>query len=90
MRGRTSSTWKPAINAFYDLSTDRRPASKDAFGIPHDLKILDEVFRCPDGSYSAKNHYWSSWWLQDLIAGTTPEQQACGANRDRRIGGSAA
>ena len=38
--------------------------------------MLDEIFRCPDGTYSEKNKYWSSWSLRDLIADTTPGQQA--------------
>ena len=40
------------------------------------MLILDEVFRCPDGSYSEKNRYWSAWALRDLIAGTAPERLA--------------
>jgi tRNA(Arg) A34 adenosine deaminase TadA len=101
-----------AINAFYDLPKDQRPAaqdaifiathepcplclssitwggfdnffylftyedSKDAYGIPHDIVMLAEIFRCPDGTYSEKNNYRSSWSLRDLIATTNPEQQA--------------
>lgn len=38
--------------------------------------ILDEIFRCPDGSYNEKNRYWSAWGSRDLIAKTSPEQQA--------------
>jgi hypothetical protein len=43
--------------------------TKDAFNIPHDLKMLEEIFRCPDGSYAQKNDYWNSWGLRELIAG---------------------
>ena len=58
-------TWAGFDNFFYLFSYED---TKDAFNIPHDLKILEEVFRCPDGSYSQKNYYWNSWGLQDLIS----------------------
>jgi hypothetical protein len=43
--------------------------------------MLDEIFRCPDGTYSEKNKFWSSWSLRDVIATTTPEQQAAFTKR---------
>ena len=58
-------TWAGFDNFFYLFSYED---TKDAFNIPHDLKILDEVFGCPDGSYAPKNDYWACWGLQDLIA----------------------
>ena len=69
----SSITWGGFDNFFYLFTYED---SRDAYGIPHDIVMLDEIFRCPDGSYSEKNKYWSSWSLRDLIAGTTPEQQA--------------
>ena len=38
--------------------------------------MLDEIFRDPEGTYNEKNKFWSAWGLRDLIATTTPEQQA--------------
>jgi len=38
--------------------------------------MLDEIFRCPDGTYSEKNKFWSSWSLRDVIAGTAAEERA--------------
>ena len=67
-------TWGGFGNFFYLFSYED---SKDAFNIPHDLKLLDEVFRCPDGSYSEKNHYWVSWNIRDLIK-TLPESEQAG------------
>jgi hypothetical protein len=61
----SGNTWGGWDNFFYLFSYED---TKDAFNIPHDLKLLDEVFRCPDGSYSEKNDYWSSWGIQELIA----------------------
>ena len=66
-------TWSGFDNFFYLFSYED---SKDAFDIPHDLEILEEVFRCPDGSYSEKNAYWSSWSLQELIRGRDAEARA--------------
>jgi len=33
----------------------------------HDLAMLAEVFRCPDGSYADANAYRKSYYLVDLI-----------------------
>ena len=69
----SSITWGGFDNFFYLFTYEN---SKDAYGIPHDIVMLDEIFRCPDGTYSEKNKYWSSWGLRELITSTTPEQQA--------------
>ena len=68
-----SITWGGFDNFFYLFTYED---SRDAYGIPHDIVMLDEIFRCPDGSYSEKNRYWSSWSLRKLIADTNAEQQA--------------
>ncbi len=106
-----------AINQFYDLSAEDRPApsdcvfiathepcplclsgiswggfdnfvylftyedSRDAYGIPHDIVMLDEVFRAPDGSYSEKNKYWNSWSIRDLIASLPADQSTAFSDR---------
>jgi tRNA(Arg) A34 adenosine deaminase TadA len=93
-----------ALNAFYKLPPDQRPAThdcfflsthepcslclsaitwtgfdnffylfgyedtRDAFNIPHDLKILSEVFRVENGDYARRNAFWTSGALADLIA----------------------
>ena len=69
----SSITWGGFDNFFYLFTYED---SRDAYGIPHDIVMLDEIFRCPDGTYSEKNKYWSSWSLRDLVASTSPEQQA--------------
>ncbi len=66
-------TWGGFDNFFYLFTYED---SKDAYGIPHDLKIHDEVFRNPEGTYSKKNFYWSPWSLRDLIASLPPKQRA--------------
>ena len=65
-------TWTGFDNFFYLFSYED---TKDAFNIPHDLKILDEVFNCPDGRYTRKNDYWCCWGIQELIG------QVAGAER---------
>jgi len=58
-------TWGGFDNFFYLFSYED---TKDAFNIPHDLKMQEEIFRVKDGSYAQKNYYWSSWGLRELIA----------------------
>ena len=74
----SSITWAGFDNFFYLFTYED---SRDAYGIPHDIVMLDEIFRCPDGSYSEKNKFWSSWSLRDLIETTTPEQQTAFTKR---------
>lgn len=40
--------------------------TRDRFHIPHDLRILKEVFRCDRGNYARDNPYWKS---EDVVAG---------------------
>ncbi|MHC4179491.1 MAG: nucleoside deaminase [Planctomycetota bacterium] len=58
-------TWAGFDNFFYLFSYED---TKDAFNIPHDLRMLEEIFRVNDGNYAQKNHYWSSWGLRHLVA----------------------
>ena len=69
----SSITWGGWDNFFYLFTYED---SRDAYGIPHDIVMLDEIFRCPGGSYSEKNKFWSSWSIRDLISATSDEQQA--------------
>lgn len=41
--------------------------SRDAFAIPHDLKILKEVFGLEPGGYRRNNAFWNSFFIADLI-----------------------
>jgi tRNA(Arg) A34 adenosine deaminase TadA len=69
----SSITWGGWDNFFYLFTYED---SRDAYGIPHDIVMLEEIFRCPDGSYSEKNKYWSSWGLRALIDTMAADQQA--------------
>lgn len=41
--------------------------SRDAFAIPHDLKILKEVFELEPGGYRRSNAFWNSYFIADLV-----------------------
>ena len=57
-------TWGGFDNFFYLFSYED---TKDAFNIPHDLKMNEEIFHVRDGNYAQKNYYWSSWGIKELI-----------------------
>ncbi len=42
--------------------------TRDAFAIPHDLKILQEVFGVENGEYRRENAFWRSRSIADLVA----------------------
>ena len=56
-------TWTGFDNFHYLFSHED---SRDSFAIPHDLKILKEVFTLDPGSYNAENAYWKSFALRKL------------------------
>jgi tRNA(Arg) A34 adenosine deaminase TadA len=47
--------------------------TRDAFNIPHDLKILSEVFRIENGDYARENAFWRSRSIDDLIGGESED-----------------
>ncbi len=57
-------TWTGFDNFFYLFSHED---SRDAFAIPHDLKILKEVFRREPGGYAAENAFWKSYSIPALV-----------------------
>src|SRR6476469_2979523 len=57
-------TWAGFDNFYYFPTYED---SRDAFGIPHDLKILKEVFGVDDGGYRRSNEFWSCYSVRDLI-----------------------
>jgi len=61
-------TWAGYDNFHYLFSLQD---SRDAFGIPHDLRILQEVFQCQDREYARRNTYWQSHDVQQLIGRCT-------------------
>ncbi len=57
-------TWAGYDNFHYLFSHED---SRDSFAIPHDLKILKEVFTLEPGGYNAHNAYWTSHDLRRAI-----------------------
>ncbi|WP_378948540.1 nucleoside deaminase [Mesorhizobium sp. ANAO-SY3R2] len=57
-------TWAGFDNFYYLFSHED---SRDSFAIPHDLKILREVFTLEPGGYNAENAYWKSFSLRKLV-----------------------
>lgn len=59
-------TWGGYDNYYYLFSHED---SRDSFAIPHDLKILKEVFSLGAGEYSATNAYWTRHNINHMVAG---------------------
>ena len=62
-------TWAGFDN-FFDFFTHED--SRDSFAIPHDLKILKEVFTLEPGGYRRRNAYWQARSVAEVIAGADP------------------
>ena len=57
-------TWAGFDNFYYFFTYQD---SRDAFGIPHDLTILEEVFGVEDGNYRHTNAFWTGRSIRDLV-----------------------
>jgi tRNA(Arg) A34 adenosine deaminase TadA len=62
-------TWAGFDNFYYLFSHED---SRDAFAIPHDLRILKEVFRLEPGGYATRNAFWTSHALKQLVTACPP------------------
>lgn len=58
-------TWAGFDNFYYFFSHED---SRDSFAIPHDLRILKEVFRLDPSGYAKTNAFWHSAAIADLVA----------------------
>jgi tRNA(Arg) A34 adenosine deaminase TadA len=65
--------WGGYDNFFYLFSHED---SRDAFAIPHDLRILQELFRLPPGGYARENAFFSGYSIRDLVDACPPAEQA--------------
>jgi tRNA(Arg) A34 adenosine deaminase TadA len=65
-------TWAGFDNFFYVFSHED---SRDAFAIPHDLRILKEVFGLEPGGYQRTNAFWSSRSVGDIVASLPPAER---------------
>lgn len=66
-------TWAGFDNFTYFFSHED---SRDSFAIPHDLKILKEVFTLDPGGYRKENAFWRSGSTAALIARADPASRA--------------
>ena len=57
-------TWAGFDNFYYLFS---HQDSRDSFAIPHDLRILHEVFGLEPGGYRHSNAYWTAYSIPALI-----------------------
>lgn len=74
-------TWTGFDNFFYLFGYED---TRDAFNIPHDLKILREVFRIENGCYARENAFWTSRTIADLVAhASEAERQRLAARMER-------
>lgn len=76
-------TWAGFDN-FFDFFTHED--SRDAFAIPHDLKILKEVFTLDPGGYRRENTYWTARSVAEVIAAAAPGSRAELQARAQAIG----
>jgi tRNA(Arg) A34 adenosine deaminase TadA len=58
-------TWAGFDNYYYFYSHED---SRDSFAIPHDLKILKELFGLEPGGYRRSNAFWTAYSIADLIS----------------------
>ena len=75
-------TWAGFDNFYYFFSHED---SRDAFAIPHDLKILKEVFGLEPGGYHKSNAFWNSYALSDLVAVKDTAERESLREQSRRI-----
>ena len=59
-------TWAGFDNFYYLFGYED---TRDAFNIPHDLKILREVFGVENGAYVRENAFWRSRSVDELAGG---------------------
>ena len=65
-------TWAGFDNFVYLFSYSE---SRDRFSIPHDLKILKEVFNIDKGQYIRDNDYWRCISMEELIRKANSKDQ---------------
>ncbi|WP_396916599.1 nucleoside deaminase [Mycolicibacterium sp.] len=64
-------TWAGFDNFYFFFS---HQDSRDSFAIPHDLRILNEVFGLEPGGYRHRNAFWTAYSIAELIEPEMREQ----------------
>ncbi len=75
-------TWAGFDNFYYFFSHED---SRDSFSIPHDLKILKEVFTLEPGGYNRTNAFWKGKSIHALIDDLPEPQRKALADRAEAI-----
>lgn len=75
-------TWTGFDNFWFLFSHED---SRDSFAIPHDLKILKEVFTLDPGGYNSKNAFWESHSLKREIGRLSDSERGPLLARAERI-----
>jgi tRNA(Arg) A34 adenosine deaminase TadA len=75
-------TWAGFDNFYYFFTYED---SRDAFGIPHDLEILKEVFGADDGDYRRTNAFWTCHSIRDLVEAEPEPLRTQLCEQDQRI-----
>jgi tRNA(Arg) A34 adenosine deaminase TadA len=75
-------TWAGFDNFYYLFS---HQDSRDSFAIPHDLRILHEVFGLEPGGYRHSNAYWTAYSIPGLIESEDQPLRGDLADEQRRI-----
>jgi tRNA(Arg) A34 adenosine deaminase TadA len=75
-------TWAGFDNFYYFFTYED---SRDAFGIPHDLKILKEVFGVDDGGYRRSNAFWTASSVAALVEAEPEPLRTQLREQDQRI-----
>lgn len=65
-------TWAGFDNFYYFFSHED---SRDSFAIPHDLRILKEVFTLDAGGYRKSNAFWDCHAIGEMIAHLPKDKQ---------------
>jgi tRNA(Arg) A34 adenosine deaminase TadA len=77
-------TWAGFDNFYYLFS---HQDSRDSFAIPHDLRILHEVFGLEPGGYRHDNAYWTAYSIPALIEEQNQHLRGDLADKQHRIRG---
>ncbi len=75
-------TWAGFDNFYYFFSHED---SRDEFAIPHDLKILKEVFNVDPGQYRRSNAFWQSFSIMDIIHSLDENDHKALSSRSKSI-----
>lgn len=74
--------WAGFDNFYYFFSHED---SRDSFAIPHDLKMLKDVFGLEPGGYNHDNAFWQSHSMMTMIAGLAEVEAQPLLDQARRI-----